>query len=81
MSWRAADEGSNHDQWWHEDDVVHQAEGMLSVQLGVPIGEAAATLRAYSRYVGIRRRAVASQVTRRQVFIPRRDRHWGYGSY
>jgi ANTAR domain len=74
VSWPATNDGFDHDRWWHEDDVVHQAEGVLAAQQAVPISEAAAALRAYARDVGTRQRTVAQQVTSRQVFIPRRER-------
>ena len=37
---------------WHEDDDLHQAEGMLSVRLGIPIAEAVDALRARSVSTG-----------------------------
>lgn len=63
----------HHDDWWHEDDVIHQAEGMIAVQLAVTVHEAGGALRAYSTQIGVDRRDLAGQVVRHEVFVPRND--------
>jgi AmiR/NasT family two-component response regulator len=43
---------------WHEDDELHQAEGMLSARLGISVDEAVDA---------IHRRAEASALTRAEI--------------
>lgn len=38
---------------WHEDDVVHQAEGMLCLQLGTGIDAAVEALRLHAARAGL----------------------------
>lgn len=70
----ACDPDLDHDTWWHEDDRLHQAEGVLSVQLAVSVAESSALLRAYSEKTGIAPDTIASQVVRHQVFLAGRRR-------
>jgi hypothetical protein len=60
---------ADHESWWHEDDRVHQAEGVLSVQLAVSIGESVALLRAHSEATGIALDTVAARIVRHDLFI------------
>lgn len=62
-----------HDSWWHEDDVIHQAEGVVAVQLAIPVDHAGAVLRAHAAKVGADQRELAGQVVRHEVFISRED--------
>jgi hypothetical protein len=61
--------GLDHDSWWHEDDLLHQAEGVISVQLAVSIDESAALLRAHSETTGIPLDAVAARIVRHDLFL------------
>lgn len=56
------DEAAAHDEMWHEDDVLHQAEGMLTVRLGVSLDEAIRALRAHAETEGVSPRDVAPHV-------------------
>jgi hypothetical protein len=71
MSPASRDDSLEHDLWWHEDDVVHQAEGMLAVRLGVSVHVATVALRAHAQKTGADPRELAHQVVRREVHIPR----------
>jgi ANTAR domain-containing protein len=42
------DDAATHDKFWHEDDKLHQAEGVLAARLDVSINEAAKALRAHA---------------------------------
>jgi hypothetical protein len=59
----------DHESWWHEDDRLHQAEGVLSVQLAVSIGESVVLLRAHSRTTGIALDTVAARIVRHDLFL------------
>lgn len=52
---------------------LHQAAGMVSVQLGVPVGEAMVRLRAHAYRHGERLRDVARAVVRRQLRFEHSD--------
>ncbi len=51
-----------HGNGWHEDDVLHQAEGMLSMRLGVSVDEATEALRTFAEAEGVSPRDVAPHV-------------------
>ncbi|WP_328305845.1 ANTAR domain-containing protein [Actinomycetospora sp. NBC_00405] len=52
------DTSDGHDLSWHEDDELHQAEGVLSERLGISMDEAV---------IAIRRRAEASALTPAEI--------------
>jgi hypothetical protein len=56
------DEAAAHRYGWHEDDVLHQAEGMLSARLAITVDEATEALQTYAAAEGVSPRDVAPHV-------------------
>jgi hypothetical protein len=65
----AMDEATGHEETWHEDDVLHQAEGRLAVRLGITVEEAVRVLRAHAEAEGITPRDLAPGVIDGSVHI------------
>lgn len=63
------DEATEHEKLWHEDDVLHQAEGVLSARLGIPVDAATRALRAHAEAEGSAPHDVAAGVVDGRVHI------------
>jgi AmiR/NasT family two-component response regulator len=63
------DEPTAHEQMWHEDDVLHQAEGVLAARLGTTSEHAARALRAHAEAEGIDPREIAPGVIDGSVHV------------
>jgi AmiR/NasT family two-component response regulator len=63
------DEAAAHEQMWHEDDELHQAEGVLSARLRVSVEEAVNALQTHAAAEGSSRHDVARRVIEGTVII------------
>lgn len=63
------DDATAHATMWHEDDELHQAEGMVSARLGIHIDDAVSALAAYATSEGTSVHSLAARVVRGTVTI------------
>jgi hypothetical protein len=68
---------SGEDRFFDHGAELHQAAGMVSVQLGVPVGEAMVRLRAHAYAHGERLGEVAKAVVQRRLRFPANDKSEG----
>jgi AmiR/NasT family two-component response regulator len=63
------DEATEHEKMWHEDDVLHHAEGVLTARLGIPVEAATRALRAHAEAEGSPVRDIAEGVIEGRLHI------------